>query len=202
LSSAPGTVTTTGSGAAAGVPDSLRLDLAVRCSGQSVSAALARTASGVAVLVEVAHRFTDRERVGSRALQVYPDHDREGRMVGYVAEHRVLVHCDSLDAGGQLVSALGDEVGDVLVVQSVRPVVADPAPLRVEARAAAVADARAVATELAGLAGRSLGEVLTVAEGGAPGPGGFAEPAALRATSFEPGTEDVTATVTVTWALV
>jgi uncharacterized protein YggE len=196
-------VTTTGTGAAAGVPDAARLTLVVQTSAPTVTDALARTAAGVGAAVEVATRFTDRDQVASRGFWVHPDHTPQGRRDGYAAGHRLVLDCPSLDAAAALVDALGAAVGDDLAVDAVAPVVSDPAALRVEARAAAFADARATAEQLAGLAGRALGEVVSVVEGGdTPGlPTGLAVRTASGSTAFEAGTESVAATLTVTWSL-
>lgn len=197
-----GTVTTTGTGAAAGVPDAARLSLGVQVRAPSVADALARTASGVAAVVEVATRFTERDKVASRGFWVHPDHTPQGRRDGYAAGHRLVLDCPSLDAAAALVDALAETVGDLLAVDGVTPVVSDPAALRVQAREAAFADARATAEQLAGLAGRALGEVVSVVEGGAARPVEVLRATPAAATAFEPGTEDVTATLTVTWSLV
>jgi len=71
-----------------------------------------------------------------------------------------------------------------------------------DALRAAVADARSRAEVLAGAAGVKVGEVLSIAEGSAP-PGPIAYDLALAApeTPIQPGTQDIEATVTVTFAI-
>jgi uncharacterized protein YggE len=65
----------------------------------------------------------------------------------------------------------------------------------------AFADAKAKAETLAEAAGVQLGPVQTVAEGAAPGPVVYASRAAVdTAVPVEPGTQEIDATVTVTYA--
>ena len=99
------------------------------------------------------------------------------------------------------VSDLGDALGELLRVDRVTPVVSDPRPLEAQARQAAFEDAHAKADQLAGLAGRPLGRVVEVAEGSMLPVGLRVQPASLESMSFEPGSSEVTATVTVRWEL-
>jgi hypothetical protein len=81
----------------------------------------------------------------------------------------------------------------------------DPSAAQAEAREAAYTDAVAKATQLATLAGATLGEPLTVVEGGGMHQPMFEMAAARSAkldTSFEPGQVAVGATLTVTFVLV
>jgi uncharacterized protein YggE len=72
-----------------------------------------------------------------------------------------------------------------------------------EALADAVADARQRADVLARAAGRALGEITTMVEGGGSAPIPFAEKAAdaAAATPVVPGQQETTATVSVTFSL-
>ncbi len=197
------TVTTTGSGAAAATPDAVQVSLTVRVQAPSVPEALSATAGGVARAGEVARRFTDDGRVSSRGLSLWPARDSTGAPVGYEAAHALEVRCAGLDRGGELVTALGHEVGEALQIDGVALVVDDTGPLEPRARRAAFEDARSRAAELAALAGASLGPVVEVVEGSAARPPGGVRLAGAESfgTSFEPGSTEVGATVTVTWRL-
>lgn len=196
------TLTTRGSGQAAGTPDAMRINVSAVVRAASVSDALAGTASAVAALGEVAREFTTDERVTSTGLNVWPAHDNEGRQAGYEARHSLSVYCLDLVKAGRLVTALGGLEGRVLV-EGVEPVIADPAPLAVVARERAWADARAKADELAALADTTVGEVLSITEGGVSHePMGAMRMESLKAdTAFEPGSQSVSASLTVTWRL-
>jgi len=80
---------------------------------------------------------------------------------------------------------------------------ADQEALYRKALEGAVADARKRAEALAGAAGVSLGRVTAIVEGGGSGPMpvAMAAKAADATTPIEPGTQDVTAQVSVTFAI-
>jgi uncharacterized protein YggE len=196
-------VTTTGSGSAAATPDAMRVSVAVTVTAPTVAEALAGVADGARSSGEVARRHTDENRVSTGGFSAQPDHDQRGRPDGFRASHELHVTCGLTDAG-QLVTDLAEAVGDLLRVHGVQPVVTDTASQMDRARELAFADARTKASQLAGLAGRTLGPALRISEGRRP-ESGWAAPAtrSLSASSmdFEAGSVDVTAAVTVRWAL-
>ena len=80
--------------------------------------------------------------------------------------------------------------------------VADQGKLYRQALKAAMADARLSAETLAAAAGRSLGKVTTVVESGGATPGRCSRRRGVRCgTPIEAGTQETTASVTVTFAL-
>ena len=196
-----GTVTTVGTGSASAAPDGVRVEVTVRHRAASVAEALDGCASAVEVFGATARRFADAEDIATRGFQVERYADREGEAAGYQASHDLSVMCTGFDRAGELLTALGEEVGDRLRVHGVRPVITDPGPLQVIARERAFADARAKAEELAALAGQTVTGTERIAEG-VDRTGGVAEVALASTaarTTFEPGSAEVSATVTVTW---
>jgi uncharacterized protein len=196
------TLTTQGTGTASAPPDAMRIGVAVVVRSSAVAQALAGTTSGVEALGEVARRFTADEQIASTGLHVWPAYDEHGRPSGYEARHTLSVYCLGLAKAGELVTALGDLHSRVLV-ESVEPVIADPAPLAVTARQRAWTDARSKADELATLAGLTVTGVVSIAEGGQAQAPVEARPLAVKADAvrFEPGAQSVSATLTVTWSL-
>lgn len=196
-------VTTTGVGTASAVPDAVALTVAVRHQAGSVADALAGCASAVEVLVATARRFTDEDKVATRGFDVDRWHDRDGQPSGYVATHTLAVLCPDFDRAGDLLTALADDVGDRFAVHGVRPMLTETAAVEAQAREAAFAQARSKAEELAALAGQRVVEAVRVVEGSGDVPHhGRLEMLSARAgggTSFEPGTTEVSAAVTVTW---
>jgi uncharacterized protein len=194
-------VTTTGRGAVTAAPDAMRVSMAVEVTAASVADAFAALSDATRQAGEAARRHTDTDRISSRGFSVHPAHDREGRPAGYTASNALRIVC-ALTVSGDLVTDLGRSVGDALRVHEVAPVVTDTTALVAQARDAAFADARSAAEQLAGLAGRRLGRVLEVRDGG---DGHDDVPMAVAASrggmTFEPGSTEVGATVTVRWAL-
>lgn len=202
-------VETTGTGAAASAPDIVVLDLGVRAPGSSVAEALASADSAMARITAQAKEHgvapADLQTTGA---YVHPEHDREGRrVVGFLAGQSLRLRVRDRAVVGRLVAAASDAAGDTLTIDGIQLQIAEIEPLRVRAREAAFADARAKAEQFAHLAGRELGEVLLVIDSPAatPGPGGHPMMArAMAVGSAEMGVEmgehSVSATVAVRWA--
>ena len=143
-------------------------------------------------------------QLASLDLNVWPAHDQQGQPAGYEARHAMSITCADVEQAGAIITALAESVGDRLQIEGVSLTVRDPAPALDQARESAFADAQRKATQLAGLAGVQVGEVLQIAEGGAtPAPyGGGAELRAMKSdVGFVPGETAISASVTVTFSL-
>ena len=194
-------ITTTGNGAVSTGPDAMRVSVAVEASAPTVAEALATVTEAARRAADVARRHTEPNRIASQGFRVHPSHDHRGRTDGFAASHALRILCQLADAG-ELVSDLGESVGDTLRVHDVEPVLTDTGDLLHRARELAFADAQAKAVHLAELAGRSLGRALQVHEGGTNHlPFAMAASRAHESVGFEQGEEQVTAVVTVQWAL-
>jgi len=193
------TVTVTGQGSAAVAPDTAVVRLAAGHRAVDVAQALGGVDTTVIILGTVARRFTDARRIATTELTVWPAYDEGGRPSGYEARHGLRVVVADLGVAGEMLTALAAEVGDALRVDGVALEVADPGPATRDAREAALADARARAEHLAGLAGADLGSVVSIVEGGSAG--GPAHSLRAKDTSFEPGEQAIDASVTVTYEL-
>jgi uncharacterized protein YggE len=197
------TVTVTGQGSARVVPQAAVVRLGSVHRAPEVDRALAGVSSSAAAAAEVARRFTGAGQVASTDFSVWPAYDQQGAPAGFEARHGLRVVVSDASEAGALLSALAAEIGDALRIDGVSLEVVDAGPAERDAREAAYADARARAEHLASLAGATLGDVLTVVEGGG---GGFAEAPVARAAlakdvSFEPGERALSSSLTVTWAL-
>ena len=202
-------VTVTGSGAAAAVPDVLIAVVGVECVAEHTGLALTAASTAIAAMrdfaVAAGVASWDLSTSGS---QLWPDHDRDGTASGYRAHLMLTVRVVDLAAAAELVPALIDAGGDVARLHSTSLAHSDPAGLAAQARAAAFADARSRAEQYAQLAGLGVGEVLTVTESGQlnGGPVPYAAASGLAPMSvslpIEAGTGEVAAAVTVRWRLV
>ena len=145
--------------------------------------------------------------LATSGTQLWPDHDHEGRANGYRATLSLTVRLRDLAAAPELIPALLAAGGDSGRLHSTDLEHSGREALAAEARDNAFADARARAEQYARLAGLTLGEVLTVAEGNPAGVPvhGLSQRHAIPAAGampIEAGTEAVAATVTVRWGLV
>ena len=200
------TVTVSGQGVARVVPDTAVVRVAAVHRAEGVAEACAGVASAVAAVSWVAREHTEAARIASADFNVWPAHEHEGRPQGFEARHGITIGVADITAAGRLLTALAEEVGNRLQVEGVSLQVAEPVPALIGAREAAFADARGRAEALAALSEATLGEVVTVVEGGGHH---YAEAYPMAAgaraekdVAFEPGEQSLGASVTVTWQLV
>jgi hypothetical protein len=194
------TVVVQGTGRASAAPDTLVLDLQLASHGQTVAEALAALTRSS----RAASEALPGTRPRTSGLGVHPRHDHQGRQVGHTAYQSLQVRVGDPSAAGDLVQRLGEAVGDALGVNGLRQELADPSGLLREARRLAFEDARERAEEYAALAGRELGPVARVREGGAPGPSPMAADARFAVASgpvVDPTDHEVVAVVEVAWRL-
>lgn len=196
------TVTVTGHGTSADVPDIAVVRFSVSAREATLAAAYGRTSELAEQARRVCLEHTDERRVATSGVQLWQAHDNQGVRVGFEARHGFTVGCADLASGGSLLEALVDRISDALQVDDVSLQLSDPAAALGRARESAFADARARAEHLAALAGRTLGEVLDVVEGEGFGGGGGPQPRfALAAEAFSPGEQKVEGQVRVTFRL-
>lgn len=166
------TVTVTGEGQVTAVPDIAVVRIGVTSDAGTAAEALA---SNSTAMERVMSRLTE-AGVEERDLQTatlnlgprYAD-QRDGAPVvaGYIAQNILSVRVRDLDALGDILDAAAGDGANTFEGLSFG--MAEPQPLNDEALRVAVADARRKAEILAGEAGVTLGEVVTVdAGGGAP----------------------------------
>ncbi|HYN75805.1 MAG TPA: SIMPL domain-containing protein [Candidatus Limnocylindria bacterium] len=198
-------VTVTGQGSASAVPDVFVVDVASEASAADPGAAFHGASSGLEAIIAAARAAgIAPEDLRSGEMSLWNDHDREGRPHGFRASLRLEVRVRPIDRAGEVLAALVAAGGDAARVQGTRFEHSDVEGLTSLARDAAFADALARAQRYAGLAGRPLGLLEAVVEGGAPGaPRPMATRMALAEAAGPPveaGALTVSASVTVHWA--
>lgn len=204
-------LTMVGTGSADAVPDLLTFRVRVGVVREDVGTALAdanRTAEKV--LDALREAGVGERDLASNGLSVGPERERdpetsEQRTVGYRATHTTTVKVREFAGAGEVVDAAIAAGGDATSVDDLRLGFAEPDPYLADARADAVADARERAEQYAEAAGRDLGDVVTISEGGDDGYDGDFLPAgdasAALGYGFAPGEQSLTATVQVVWQL-
>lgn len=193
------TVTVTGHGDETAVPDQATVTAGVQSSAATAAAALAENSAAMNAVVAAL------QKAGGSALQTQevsldPQTDAQGRVTGYAAQDSVSADAKIAGAGALIDAAVAAGAN---TIDGPSLSVSDSAALYRKALAAAVADARAKAETLAQAGGFSLGPVSSVSEDSTPAPIVFGAAASAKAapTPIEPGTQDVTADVTVTFAI-
>jgi uncharacterized protein YggE len=193
-----------GLGSVQATPDQCIIDLALNSSGDSPAQALDRCNEAAAQVFAGAEQAgiprTDVQTVNV-SVQDYRDPGQQ-QVTARLASYQLNVKVRALDHVSDVIGKLATAAGDALQIRAMRLTVSDPEPLRQEARLSAVRDAQTKANGLARAAGRQLGAIVSIEEGG----GSAAGPRAARATAastmpIEPGESTVGASVTVTFEL-
>lgn len=198
-----------GLGKVSGTPDVLRATLGVSVHGVQVSEALAK-ANGLQRLVAAA---LARDGVAAKDLQtsdvrIDQDYTNKGRPDGYRVTETLTAKLRNLGRAGQALSHAVAAGGNQALLQGVSFDLEDNAALLKGARDAAFADAKTKAQRYAELSGRTLGAVQLVTESTSPAaPVGYglafrsAAPSGAADVPVQAGSQDISVSVTVRWAL-
>jgi len=209
LTSASGTgkITVTGSGSVTGTPDQLVLSMGVQVKAASVSSALSQanqaTTRVIAALTKDGVVASDIQTAG---LSISPDYRGRGQApVSYeVSEQLTATLTDLAKAGTEIQDAV-TAGGNAATVDGVSLKLTDTGKLLAAARAAAIRDAQAKASQFAGALHQPLGAVISVSDQttNLPSPVyyGVAEPNAASAVPISPGTQKVSVQITVVYAI-
>jgi uncharacterized protein len=171
----------------------------------SVKDALERCSAALAAMISALRdRGVADADIGTAGAAAYAAHDEFGHPRGWTATQQLTVRLRDVSGSGELISMALAAAGDAARLHNLSFEVADDTPAREEARRRAFADAKATAQLYAELAGRELGAVRAVTEGGGAVPYPMESAVALRAASMpvEPGSLDVRVGVTVQWDFV
>jgi uncharacterized protein YggE len=166
----------------------------------TAQAAVAANADAMRKILNALRQAGGRE-LATQWVSVYPYTDETGQVNGYAASNSVSAVSDVGDA-----PALIDAAAEAGANQISGPGLSssNAEALYRQALADAVADARLRAEALAKAAGRSLGSITTIVEGGAIAPQPLFRETAQAAdasTPIVPGEQETSATVSVTFAL-
>jgi uncharacterized protein YggE len=197
----PSIVTTTGHGSVTAVPDQAVVTAGVNTRAATAAAALSDNAQAMQKVIG-ALKAAGGTDVQTQEVSLYPQTDDQGNVTGYAAQNSVSAKAKVADSGGLVDAAVGAGAN---TVDGPSLAVSDQDALYRDALKQAVADARAKAQALADAGGFAVGPVFTVSEqGSAPQPV-FEAAAGAKATAsptpVEPGTQDITADVTVSFAI-
>ena len=201
-SSGASTVTVTGNGTVTAVPDQASFSFTVQTKATTAAAALALNGADTkAVIAAVEAAGVPEANIQTAQVSLNPVVSNDGTsIVAYTAFDTITVTKLTIAKAGSIVdAAVGAGATDV---SGPSLELSGQDALYNKALKDAVANAKSKAQALADAAGRNLGDVVSIVEGGGAVPVPFAVGAAKDAsTPIEPGTQDVQATVTVTYAL-
>lgn len=204
-------IVVTGEGRASAPPDMVELRFGVTAQETRAAQAMDRVSKDVrAVFAQIEAAGVDPRDVQTTALRLDPvwsnrssNSGQPPEITGFVATNEVLLRLRDMTALGRVLQDILDAGANRF--SSIRFTLSDPAPLREQARRAAVADARAKAVLYAEAAGVELEAVLSLVESGASAPRpemmASARMAMDSGVPIAGGALDLTARVTVTYGI-
>jgi uncharacterized protein YggE len=205
------TITVTGTGTSTVSPDTADVRLGVVVNRPTVrearSVAAARMTAVIAAVKKlgIADKDIETTTISLQPIYDYSNNGNPPRITGYSLSNGIAVTVRDLDKAGDVIDdslAAGASTLDGVGFR-----VADPAAAETQARTEAMAQAKASAETLAKASGVSIAGVASISEVATPVPGpiyfGAARAAAVPdvATPVQPGTTDVTITVTVSYLI-
>lgn len=198
-------ITVTGVGTVDAVPDRAQLSLGVTTEAGSAREALAQNSTRMKQLVAALRAAGIAERdLQTEQVSVWPAYDAEGRTAQrYTASNSVSVVVREVDRAGEILEAASragaNQINGPTLTRE------DRDGLEAKALAEAVENARKRAEALAGAAGVGVGRVTAITESAQPefmwAAERAADSAAASTVPIEKGTQEITATVTVTFAI-
>ncbi|MBA3384598.1 MAG: SIMPL domain-containing protein [Actinobacteria bacterium] len=197
----PRSITASGIGSVTTVPDRAHFSFGVqaqsRTASQALEAADVQLSRVVAALRAAGIAQAD---IQTEQISLSPRTSEDGvQIVGYIAVSSVSVRVRNLDRAGPVVdAAVGAGANQVYGPSLTR---SDQAAVYRNALRAAYADARARAQALAEAAGVTLGAMSSTVEGGGNVPMPLAAAREDAKATVEPGTQEIQASVTVTFSV-
>ena len=203
-------ITVSAEGSVKVTPDAVKVMGQVTVVDGTNAGALAKAnTSSAAVRKALVANGVSTKDIATTSLTVYPEYnytqDKGSVQIGYRASQNFTVVVKNAANAGVVVDAIAAAGGDYLQLQGVSPFVLDNTKATEAARAAAVKNAKAKAASYAKLMGVKLGKVNYLTEGGAsynPPVYGVMKAAADSATVIDLGTQDVSVSISVQWALI
>jgi len=198
------TVTVSGTGTVTAVPDQASFDFTVQTKASTANAALTKNGADVrAVIAAVEGAGVPEANIQTAEVSLSPVTSSDGTTItGYTAYDTITASKLAIAKAGAVVDAAVGAGANGVDGPSLT--VSSQDALYAQALKAAVAQAKTKAQALAEAAGEPLGQIETMVEGGGqptPLPLAAAGAAKEPSTPVEPGTEQIQATVTVTFGL-
>lgn len=197
-----GGITVQGTASVASTPDRAELSFGVESQGETARAALAANAAEMRKVI-AAVKAAGGQNVKTQSVSLSPRYGERNEVQSFVATNTVSATTANVTRAGALIDAAVGAGANQVYGPSLT--VGDRSEQYRQALRAAVANARASAQALAAAGNVSLGRITAIVENGGgprPMPFGAADKAMVaESTPIEPGTDETTASVTVTFAV-
>lgn len=200
---APHTITVTGTAKVTVVPDVARVSFGVNVTKGTVKAARATAAQQMTAIIEAVKGLGIAEQdIQTTGLNLWPQYARNStKVTGYTLSEQIQVTVRDLDRASDVVdTAMAKGATEM---NGITFEMADPAKALNDARVAAIAAARTSAEAMASAAKVGLGSVVSVSDASpAPIVYPYQRMAAMdAATPIQPGSQDISATVSVVFEI-
>ena len=206
---AAGRITVTGTGTVTGTPNQLVLSMGVQVNGGTVSSALSQASQAVRrVTAALRSDGVAAADIQTSNFQISPSYDNNGVITSYSVSESLTATLNQLGRAGHQIEAAVHAGGNAVTVNDVSLNLTDTGSLLARARASAVQDARAKATQFATALHEQLGPVISITPQQDSTPifpyGAYpsaASGAALRkSVPISPGSQQVSVSITVVYA--
>lgn len=203
------TISVTGRGTVQGIPDTLVANLSVHSHQSSVQAALNAIATDKnRVVSSLKNKGVPGGAIQTTDLELNPSYDNHGQISGYGASESISVRIHPLADVGKVLSAAATSAGNSVNIDGMALDIANDSTLLNSARTKAFKQAQSAAQTDAGLAGETLGRVVSIKESQEqstpPLPfaaAGFPAADSAKSLSISAGKQPVSVTLAVVWAL-
>lgn len=202
-----GKITVTGTGTVTGTPNQLVLSMGVQVNSSSVSSALAQANHATSrVIAALKSGGVAAANIATSGLSIQPNYRGSGQVpIGYGVSEQLTATLTDLSKAGSQIQAAATAGGNATTVDGVSLNLTDTSGLLARARAAAVRDARAKATQFASALGESVTGVISVSDqsSSTPYPEFAAAGAAQKSASVpvSPGSQQVSVQITIVYAV-
>jgi uncharacterized protein YggE len=201
-----GRITVTGNGTVTGIPNQLTLSLSIQVNSYSVSSALSRANLTTRVVrAALTSRGVAGRDIQTSDLNISPNYQGNSPVpTSYAVSESLTATLNNLSTAGTQINAAVRAGGNSVSVNDVSLNLTDTGTLMAKARASAVHDARAQASQYASALGEPLGPVISVTPvQQSVTPQFQAANGAAKATGsvpVSPGTQQLTVSITVVYS--
>jgi hypothetical protein len=195
-----------GEGKVSGTPDTVTLVLGAQTHSTSAREALSQNNAKTGALIAMLKaKGVAPKDLQTGELSINPTYGGiDNKISGYQVSNMVTATMHDIGASGAVIDAAADAAGDAVRVQQLAFSIGDDSALRAQARAAAVAQAKDKAKQLADAAGVSLGPLLSITEGSStppPMPYAAQSSRAMADVPVEPGSQELRVTVDLVYGV-
>lgn len=202
------TVTATAGGTASAPPDTLTVTLGVQTTAPTATAALSTNDTKAAALIRVlrAAGVTGPD-LQTSGLSINPNYNQKNALTGYNVDDTLTAALPASSNAGKVIDSAASAVGQGISFQGLSFSLTNDSAPQLAARSQAVTTATARARAMAVAAGGTLGPLCSVSDNSNPqvqpfsSAGASAAPSGAPATPVENGSQQVTAEVTVVYAV-